>query len=85
MIIHSKDGSSRYGLIVGLTGSVIRVAVADCEDMSEFNLMNGVWISFDRREVGSLEFPPELTEHEYFKAAINRGGRCMDQEAAEDI
>ena len=35
MIIHSKDGTSRHGLIVGLTGSIMRVAVADCEDVSD--------------------------------------------------
>ena len=70
MLIHSKDGSSRHGFIVGLAGSVMRVAVAGSEDVSEFNLVNGAWISSDTCELVSFEFPPGLTEHERFKAAV---------------
>jgi hypothetical protein len=51
----------------------MRVAVADSEDVSEFNLVNDVWISSDQCEVVSFEFPPGLTEHEYFKAAVTEG------------
>ena len=70
MLIHSKDGSSRYGLIVGLTGNVMRVAVADAEDVSEFMLVNGAWISVDRCEVVSFAFPPGLAQHEVFNARV---------------
>ena len=77
MLIHFKDGSRRYGLIVGLTGGMMRVAVADCEDVSEFNLVNGAWISSDRCEVVSFEFPPGLAQHEDFRAAVIKAIKPM--------
>jgi hypothetical protein len=70
VLIHFKDGSSRDGVIVGLTGGSMRVAMAGLEDISEFNLMNGQWISLDRCEIVTFEFPPELAQHERFKAAV---------------
>jgi hypothetical protein len=70
VLINFKNGSSCDGIIVGLTGGSMRVAVAGCEDISEFTLANGQWISLDRCEIVSFEFPPELTQHERFKAAV---------------
>ena len=78
MLIHTKDGTSRYGLIVGLAGNVMRVAVADCEDVSEFKLVDGVWISSDRCEVVSFEFPPGLSQHEAFKAEVTKAIKPME-------
>ena len=45
------------------------VAVVGCEDVSEFKIVNGAWISSDRCEVVSFEFPPGLAQHEDFRAA----------------
>jgi hypothetical protein len=70
MLIHFKDDSSHYELIVGLTGSVMRVAVAGCDDVSEFNFVNGVWISADRCEGVSFEFPPGVAQQEAFNARV---------------
>jgi hypothetical protein len=48
----------------------MRVAMAGCEDISEFSLVNGQWISLGRCEIVSFEFPPGLAQHERFKAAV---------------
>jgi len=69
LFINYRDGSSRPGLIVGLSGGVIRVALAGCEDLLEFRLVDNQWIS-DECEVVSFEFPPGITQHSKFRAAV---------------
>jgi hypothetical protein len=79
LLIHFKDGTRRYGLIVGLTGGVMRVAVADCEDVSEFHLVKGAWVASDWCEVVSFEFPPGLAQHEDFRAAVTRAVKPIER------
>jgi hypothetical protein len=56
--------------MVGLKGGVMRVAVTGCDDVSEFKLVNESWISSDKCEVVSFEFPPGVSQHEAFNAAV---------------
>jgi len=78
LLIIQKDGSSRYGLIVGLTGAVMRVALADGDDVSEFKLVNGAWVS-DECEVVSFQFPPGLAQHEAFRAAVTQAIKPIER------
>ena len=70
MLIRFADGRSLKGLIVGLTGGTMRVALPGREDIFEFNLVNGQWVSADTCEVVSFEFPPGITQHADFQAAV---------------
>jgi len=69
LLINYKDGSARSGLIVGLKGGVMRVALAACEDLLEFRLVDDRWVS-DECEVVSFDFPPGIGQHEDFRAAV---------------
>lgn len=56
MLIHYADGRILVGIILALTGSVLRVALRDEDDVAEYRLVNGQWISEDCEPV-SFEFP----------------------------
>ena len=71
MLVRQNNGSSRYGLIVGLTGGIMRVALTDSEDVTEFKLIDGMWVS-EECEVVSFEFPPGLARHDEFRQAVRK-------------
>jgi hypothetical protein len=45
MLVHYSDGRVLLGILVSLNGHQVRVAVKDTEDIAEFKLLNGVWVS----------------------------------------
>ena len=78
MYINYRDGSSRSGLIVGLSGNVMRVALAGCDDLLEFRLVDNRWIS-EECEVVSFEFPPGIEQHSKFRAAVAESIKVSDR------
>jgi hypothetical protein len=56
MLIHYRDGRVLAGILLSLKGSQMRVALKDADDVGEFRLVSGVWIS-DSCEPVSFEFP----------------------------
>jgi hypothetical protein len=69
MFVNYKDGTSRSGLIVGLDGTVMRVALQGCEDLVEFRLVDNVWTA-DECEVVSFDFPPGIAQHDSFRIEL---------------
>jgi len=78
VLIRFNDGRSLHGLIVGLTGDTMRVVIPGREDIFEFNLVNGQWVSPDTCELVAFEFPLGLAQHEYFKAALLEAVRPVE-------
>ena len=78
MLINYDNGTSRSGLIVGLTGDVMRVAIAGDEDLREFRLVADKWIS-DDCEVVSFEFPPGMGQHDDFRNEVAKAVRPMER------
>jgi hypothetical protein len=76
MLIRFPDGSAKEAVLVSLTGGVMRVAVARVEDLWEFRLVEGAWIS-DECEVVSFEFPPGIAKHEEFRLAVEEAVKPM--------
>lgn len=59
MLIHYGDGSVLAGILLSLRGGEMRVAVKDADDVAEFRLVNGVWIS-ECCEPVTFEFPTAI-------------------------
>jgi hypothetical protein len=78
MLIHYADGSRREAVLVSLIGAVMRVAVARVEDLWEFKLVDGVWVS-DQCEAVSFEFPPGIGKHEEFHRAVQDAVRPIER------
>ena len=74
MLIHSADGSSREAAILSLAGETMRVAIAGCEDVCEFTLCRGQWVS-ERLDVIRFSFPPGPGKHEQFARAMRESVR----------
>ncbi len=47
MLIRYQNGSLLEAIILSLEGAVLRVAPKDADDVIEFRLINGVWVSDD--------------------------------------
>ena len=45
MLLHYADGRVLAGVLLIIKGNQMRVAVKDADDIAEFQLMNGVWVS----------------------------------------
>lgn len=45
MLIKYANGSVQEGMLVSLRGGQLRVATKDSDDLLEFNLVEGIWIS----------------------------------------
>jgi hypothetical protein len=45
MLIRYQNGDLFEGIILSLQGGVLRVALKDGDDVAEFRLLNGVWLS----------------------------------------
>jgi len=56
MIIRRLNGETRAAIVLALTGGQLRVALKDSDDVAEFHLVNGNWISDDCEPV-TFEFP----------------------------
>ena len=56
MLVRASDGKKRAAVILALTGQVMRVALKDTDDVMEYKLINGTWISEDCEPV-TFEFP----------------------------
>jgi len=56
MLIRYSDGRILAGILLALTGSIMRVALKDEDDVAEYRLLNGRWISEDCEPV-TFEFP----------------------------
>jgi hypothetical protein len=59
MLIHYGDGRVLAGILLSLNGSQMRVAVKDADDVAEFRLVNGLWIS-ECCEPVTFEFPTAI-------------------------
>src|SRR5580704_605407 len=56
MLMHYRDGRVLAGVLLSLKGDEMRVAVKDADDVAEFRLVNGVWIS-ESCEPVTFDFP----------------------------
>ena len=56
MLIRYSDGRILVGIILALAGSYMRVAVKDEDDVAEYRLLSGRWVSEDCEPV-TFEFP----------------------------
>lgn len=59
MLIHYRDGKTLAAILLSLKGNQMRVAVKDADDVGEFRLVNGVWIS-ECCEPVTFEFPTAI-------------------------
>jgi len=73
MLIRYGDGRILTGILLALTGSAMRVAVKDEDDVAEYRLVNGRWISEDCEPV-TFEFP---------LAAFQAAGIVPEEQVAE--
>lgn len=56
MLIRYSDGRILAGILLALTGGSMRVAIKDEDDVAEYRLLSGRWISEDCEPV-TFEFP----------------------------
>lgn len=61
MLIRNAGGTKQPAVILALNGSVMRVALKDTDDVEEYRLVNGTWISDDWETV-TFEFPLGIFE-----------------------
>jgi hypothetical protein len=56
MLVRNASGKKLPGVILALTGSVMRVALKGGEDVEEYRLVNQTWVSTQCEPV-TFEFP----------------------------
>jgi len=56
MLVRNGNGSKQPGVILALTGSRMRVALKDGDDVEEYRLVNETWVSTQCEPV-TFEFP----------------------------
>jgi hypothetical protein len=56
MLVRNESGKKLPGVILALTGSVMRVALKGGEDVEEYRLVNRTWVSTQCEPV-TFEFP----------------------------
>lgn len=56
MLIRYTDGRLLIGILMALAGTTMRVALKDHDDVAEFRLLSGRWVSEDCEPV-TFEFP----------------------------
>jgi len=56
MIVRVADGTKRAAVILALTGRIMRVALKETDDVTEYKLVNQTWITEDCEPV-TFEFP----------------------------
>ena len=61
MLIKYASGLVQEGLLISLRGSRLRVAPKDSDDLLEFNLVEGIWLS-EHCEPVTFDLTPGLLE-----------------------
>jgi len=61
ILICYSDGSSQQGILLNLQGDMLRIAGKDSDDVLEFRMIHGKWVSEDC-EVVTFEFPLAVFE-----------------------
>jgi hypothetical protein len=61
MLVKNVNGSKRPGVILALTGGMMRVALKDGDDVEEYRLLNQTWVSTQCEPV-TFEFPLGIFE-----------------------
>jgi len=56
MLIRYSDGKTLVAVLLSLTGPVMRVALKNSDDVAEYRLTDGTWLSEDSHPV-TFEFP----------------------------
>jgi hypothetical protein len=56
MLVRNASGAKQPAVILALTGSTMRVALKDGDDVEEYRLVNGTWVSGQCEPV-TFEFP----------------------------
>jgi hypothetical protein len=56
MLIRHADGTTQVGILLALTGDRLRVAIRDEDDVVEYRLVSGRWVSEDCEPV-TFQFP----------------------------
>lgn len=59
MLLHYGDGRVFEGILMSLKGDRMRVAIKDADDIAEYRLECGVWIS-ECCETVTFEFPTAI-------------------------
>ena len=61
MLIKYASGIVQEGMLISLRGSQLRVAPKDSDDVLEFNLVEGIWLS-EHYEPVTFDMTPGLLE-----------------------
>lgn len=61
MIVRNVNGEAQPGVILTLTGAMMRVALKDSDDVEEYRLVNQTWVSAQCDPV-TFEFPLGIFE-----------------------
>ena len=61
MLIKYANGFVQEGMLISLRGSQLRVAPKDSDDVLEFNLVEGIWVS-EHYEPVTFDMTPGLLE-----------------------
>ena len=56
MLVRNSSGAKHPAVILALNGSILRVALKDSDDVEEYRLLNGTWVSAHCEPV-TFEFP----------------------------
>lgn len=59
--ISYADGSTRLAVLISLCGDAVRLAVKDSDDLVEFRLVGGTWVS-EYGDPVTFEFPLAVFE-----------------------
>jgi hypothetical protein len=61
MLITNSNGARQPAVMLALTGSIMRVALKDSDDVEEYRLVNQTWVSTQCEPV-TFEFPLGIFE-----------------------
>jgi hypothetical protein len=61
MLVRNTSGKTQPAVILALTGSMMRVALKDSDDVEEYRLLNQTWIGTNCEPV-TFEFPLGIFE-----------------------
>jgi len=56
MLVKNANGATQPGIILALTGTIMRVALKNSDDVEEYRLVNHTWVSSHCEPV-TFEFP----------------------------
>lgn len=61
MLIKYESGLVKEGMLISIRGNQLRVAPKDSDDLLEFTLVQGIWLS-ENREPVTFDLTPGLLE-----------------------